>query len=44
MSAIGRPRGQQPERAAAVLAGMEPKAAYALSLILAGRNGSVPIE
>lgn len=34
----------QPERAAAILAGMEPKGAYTLSLILAGRNGSVPTE
>lgn len=34
----------QPESAAAILSGMEPKSAYRLSIILAGRNGSVPTE
>ncbi|MBT9246890.1 hypothetical protein KM031_08980 [Gemmobacter fulvus] len=32
----------QPDAAAAILSGMRPDAAYALSVLLAGRNASVP--
>lgn len=36
---LGRMR---PDAAAAILSGLEPEAAYAISVILAGRNASVP--
>jgi flagellar motility protein MotE (MotC chaperone) len=34
----------RPDAAAAVLAGMSPEKAYAVSAILAGRNAMVPKE
>ncbi|WP_264211878.1 MotE family protein [Leisingera thetidis] len=34
----------QPEAAAGIMAGLSPEAAYTISVVLAGRNGSVPKE
>ncbi|MBY6066417.1 hypothetical protein KUW17_06675 [Leisingera aquaemixtae] len=34
----------QPEAAAGIMAGLSPEAAYTISVVLAGRNGSVPTE
>lgn len=34
----------QPEAAAGIMAGLSPGAAYTISVVLAGRNGSVPKE
>ncbi|MCJ8334987.1 MAG: hypothetical protein MJH10_12150 [Epibacterium sp.] len=34
----------RPEAAAGVMAGLSPEAAYTISVVLAGRNGNVPLE